>query len=216
MSKRALLIGLLVVGVALLSGCDLLDQFIEGITGGGIPGGGTGTVVSGNMGYNLRATVSLIPNLANPVRTIERFVGVGFSSGGGSYDPNPRKFIATSWDGGDFSNTYFEARLNAAEDTIEYFYARQTRANVWFAWTFVHEIRGYNVSSSTPPAGAAPGGHYFILKGLNAHATIDLLTYRRWPPAREGYSLSNPETWVNSHNDIIPSADNVITIRLDY
>jgi len=210
MSKRALLIGLLVVGVALLSGCDLLDQFIEGITGGGIPGGGTGTVVSGNMGYNLRATVSLIPNLANPVRTIERFVGVGFSSGGGSYDPDTRKFIATSWDGGDFSNTYFEARLNAAEDAIEYFYARQTRANVWFAWTFVHEIRGYNVPFSYDEGSS----RIFSVTGANAHVNVDLLIYKGW--SLPGESASNPSEWVSSHNALIGNSEDYITIRLDY
>lgn len=41
MRKKQLLMGLLVVGIALLSGCDLLDQIIDGITGGGTAGGGT-------------------------------------------------------------------------------------------------------------------------------------------------------------------------------
>lgn len=208
MNKRALLIGLLVVGAALLSGCDLLDQFIAGIPGGGT--GGTGTVVSGSMAYNFRATVSLIPNLANPVRTTERSVGVEFSSGGGNYNSVARKFIATSWDGGDFSNTYFEARLNAAEDAIEYFYARQTRANVWFAWTFVHEIRGYNVPFSHDEGSS----RIFSVTGANTHVNVDLLIYKGW--SLPGESASNPSEWINSDAAIIPNIDNVITIRLDY
>jgi Leucine-rich repeat (LRR) protein len=39
MRKRLLLIGLLVVGVALLSGCDLLDQLIDQIASGGTTSG---------------------------------------------------------------------------------------------------------------------------------------------------------------------------------
>lgn len=38
MRKRLLLIGLLVVGVALLSGCELLDELIDQIAGGGTTG----------------------------------------------------------------------------------------------------------------------------------------------------------------------------------
>jgi len=41
MRKRVLLIGLLVVGIALLSGCEVLDQLIDTITGGGTTGSGT-------------------------------------------------------------------------------------------------------------------------------------------------------------------------------
>ena len=44
MRKRLLLLGVLVVGVALLAGCELLDQITGGIPGGGAPG--TGTAVS--------------------------------------------------------------------------------------------------------------------------------------------------------------------------
>ena|GEM_PF-5265649 len=41
MRKRLLFIGLLVVGIALLSGCELLDRIIDEISGGGTPGNGT-------------------------------------------------------------------------------------------------------------------------------------------------------------------------------
>jgi len=203
-----LLIGLLVVSVALLSGCEILDNITGGITGGGT--GGTETVVSGSMAFNFRATVSLPPNFAHPVRTSERFVGVDFSSGGGNYTSVARKFIATSWNGGDFSNTYFEARLNAAKDMIEYFYARQTQANVWFAWTHVYEIRGYNV----PFSHAEGSSRIFSVTGANAHVNVDLLIYKGW--SLPGESASNPSEWINSDAAIIPNIDNVITIQLDY
>ena len=223
MRKRLLLIGLLVVGVALLSGCDLLDQIIDSITGGGTPGGGTTgpkTVVSGQMDYTLRATVSLIPNLANPVRTVDRSIGpVPIFSWFENIDYDPvNKIFTSTWNGGDFSDTYFEARLNAAEDTIEYFYVRQTRENVWFAWTFVNEIRGYNLPLD--PGLTVGSSRCFRVEGSNAHLIVDLLTYKEW--SLPGESASNPSAWVSvdlltsSANALIGASTNYITITLDY
>ena len=55
MRKRLLLIGLLVVGVALLSGCELLDEIIDSITGdgtgGGTDGGTDGGTISGVVNF---------------------------------------------------------------------------------------------------------------------------------------------------------------------
>jgi hypothetical protein len=225
-SKRVLLIGLLVVGVALLSGCELLDA----ITGGGTtpPGGGTtgpGAVTSVSISYNLAATISerLMPTY--PVTTKEGSVVMDFFRPyGGSYNANTRTFT-NNWDNqvGDFSNTDLVVRLNAAEDAIEYFYARQTQSNVWFAWTYVNEIRGYNIPISTHTDPNFPGSRYFIVTGTNAHLSIDRMIYKGWARESEGYSATNPIEWayldndiIPSINDIIPASTNAITIRLDY
>jgi len=205
-----LLIGLLVVGVAMLSGCEILDNIISGITGGGTtpPGGGTtgpGAVTSVSISYNLAATLyeQIMPTY--PVTTKQSSVVMDFYRPyGGHYDADHRKFT-NNWDNqlGDFKDTDLEVRLNAAEDAIEYFYAQQTQENVW-SWTFVNEIRGYNM-------------RYFILKGTNVHMNIDHLIYKGWAREDEGYySVSNPIEWVESDYDIIPNINNTITIRLDY
>jgi len=220
------MIGLLVVGVALLSGCELVDRIIDGITGGGTPGGGTpgvsGTVVKAAISYNLEANVSerLMPTYTatTAVDTITAAFEPYYAP---TYHATTNTYTAT-WDGqtgGEYSNTYLEVRLNTAGDTIEYFYARQTQTNVWFAWTYVDEIRGYNI----PYSRTEGGSRYFVVTGTNAHVTVDRLTYKRWTPAREGYSASNPNEWSITQTDVTPSIDNIvpsisneITIRLDY
>jgi len=207
-----------VVVVAMLSGCDLLDQIIDSITGGGTPppGGGTtgtGAITSVSISYNLAATLyeQIMPTY--PVTTKASSVVMDFYRPyGGIYYPDTKTFV-NNWDNqvGDFSNTDLEVRLNAAEDAIEYFYAQQTQANVW-AWTFVNEIRGYNI----PYSHTDGNSRYFILTGTNVHMNIDHLIYKGWSREGEGYySKSNPIEWVESDYDIIPSSNNTITIRLD-
>jgi hypothetical protein len=227
MHRRLLIVGLLVVSVAILSGCELLDQIIGPTPGtgdpGGGPGGGTGSpgaVTSVSISYNLAVTLSerLMPQYA--ATTKESSVDMDFFRPyGGTYNAATRTFT-NNWDdqAGDFSNTYLEVRLNATEDAIEYFYARQTQENVWYAWTFVNEIRGYNI----PYSHTDGGSRYFSVTGTDAHLSIDRMTYKGWTPAREGYSASNPNEWayldyVASPNidDVIPASTNTITIRLD-
>jgi len=222
MRKKLLLIGLLVVGVALLSSCDLLDQIMNGITGGGTTDGGTtgsNTMASGSMNYGLRATVSLRGNLANPVRTVDRTVGpvltfTWFENI--DYDSVNKKFTAT-WNGGDLSDTYFEAQLNAAEDAIEYFYVRQTREN-YYTWTYVNEIRGYNLPLD--PSLTVGSSRTFSVEGSNAHAIVDLLTHREW--SLSDGSASDPAAWVSvdlqasSANALIGVSTDFIWITLDY
>jgi hypothetical protein len=137
---------------------------------------------------------------------------------GGSYNAATRTFT-NNWDNqvGDFSNTYLEVRLNAAEDMIEYFYARQTQ-DVWGGWTYVNEIRGYNI----PYSHTDSGSRYFAVTGTAAHLSLDRMTYKGWTPAREGFSASNPNTWAYldyvvdpSIDDVIPASNNSITIRLN-
>jgi len=231
MRGRLLTAGVLVMCVAILSGCDLLDQIIAAIPGGPVPGdggtpppgGGTtspGTVTSVSIDYNFEVTLSerLMPTY--PVTTSESTVVMEFFRPyGGTYNATTRTFTIT-WDDqvGDFSNTYLEVRLNAAEDTIEYFYARQTQENVWGAWTFVNEIRGYNI----PYSYADGGSRYFVVTGTDAHLSIDRMVYKGWTPAREGFTASNPNEWANldyvvnpNVDDVIPASGNQISIQIN-
>jgi len=207
MRRRLLVAGLVVVALAALAGCDLLDQLIDTITGGaGGPGGtgGQGAVVSGRMEFHLAAYISEDTGMSTPGT-----VGTTFWSSAGHYDATTKRFTAT-WDGGDFSNTRFEARLNATEEYIEYFYARQTQSGVWGAWTYVHEIRGYNVLYSHTDGTS----RFFVVDGSDAHVIIDVLVYKAWSTALG--SAQNPVDWVSSPGALIGSTDDIITIRLDY
>jgi len=217
MRKRLLLIGLLVIGVALLSGCELLDQIFGMFTGAGTPdGGGTtspGSVTKVAISYNLEATVSEKPMPTSPVTTSQETVIASFQPSGGTYNATTKTFTAT-WDGqtgGQYSNTYLEVRLNDTEEYVEYYYARQTQSNVWFAWTYVDEIRGINVLNLNHET---DNPRIYQVTGIAAHIPIDLLTYKRWARESEGYGLSNPIEWINSRADIIPSIDNIITITV--
>lgn len=222
------MVGLLVVGVvgvAMLSGCDVFEQLIDKITGTGDPGGGTtspGTVASVSISYSLAVKLSerLMPSypLVDPRKDFVVEMDF-FRPYGGTYNAATRTFT-NNWDNqvGDFSNTYLEVRLNAAEDAIEYFYARQTQENVWYAWTFVNEIRGYNI----PYSHTDGGSRYFSVTGTTAHLSLDRMTYKGWTPAREGYSASNPNEWAYldyvvtpNIDDVTPASSNTITIRLD-
>jgi len=206
MRRRLLVVGVLLIGVAALAGCDLIDGIIDTITGGGSGsgGGGFGAVVSGRMEFHLAAYITEDTGMSTP-----GVVGTTFFSSGGSYNAATKTFSAT-WDAGDFSNTYFEARLNATEEYIEYFYARQTQSNVWGAWTYVHEIRGYNVLYSHTEGTS----RFFVVDGSDAHVIVDLLVYKAWSNALG--SAQNPVEWVSAPGALTGSTDDIITIRLDY
>jgi hypothetical protein len=205
--RRLLLVGLVIAGIALLSGCDFIDQLLDAISGIGGPGGGgtpaAGSVVSGRLEFHLWG------NISESGGSQQGSVGTMFMSGSGSYNAATKTFTAT-WDGGDFSNTYFEARLNATEEYIEYFYARQTQSNVWGAWTYVHEIRGYNILYSYTDGNS----RYFIVDGSDAHVIVDQLQYKAWSTSLG--SASAPVYWVNSPGALLGDSSDVIQIRLDY
>ena len=231
MRKRLLLLGVFVIGVALLSGCEFLDQILAALPGGGgtPPGGGTpvttGGVTSVSIKYNFEVTMSEQLNPSYPVTTSQGTVVMEFFRPyGGTYNATTRTFTINSWDDqvGDFSNTYLEVRFNTAEDTIEYFYARQTQSNVWGAWTFVNEIRGYNIPYSYTDSAAAGGARYFAVTGVDAHLSIDRMIYKEVTRESEGYSIANPFRWayldytVNPNlDDVIPDATNNITIQVN-
>jgi len=101
--KRLLVVGLLVVGVALLSGCALLDQIIGGIPGGGSGGGTANSAypISGRMKFSLAATVWRDDGYTGE-KTYAGNVAATFWSGAGWTDEDTLAFNAYLWDGGDF------------------------------------------------------------------------------------------------------------------
>jgi len=135
-------------------------------------------------------------------------VGTIFYSSGGNYDPVTKTFKAT-WNGGDFSNTYFEAKLNYTEEYIESFYAKQTRSGLWGAWTYVHEIRGNNILYSYTDGNS----RYFIVDGSDAHVIISEISYKAWSTSLG--SAQNPVEWVSSPGALTGDTSDIITIRLD-
>jgi hypothetical protein len=218
MQKKLWLIGLLVIGVALLSGCELLDQIIDSISGGGTPGGGTttpGAITSVGISYHLDVTLSERddpPKLTGPaVTTRVSSVGMTITPKTGSYNPTTRVFTA-NWDNqvGNYSNTRLELQLNETEEYVEYITMSQTQSNVWFAWTFVNEIRAIHILDRYGSATDNP--RTYEVDGVQVQDIVELLTYKGWSTA--GGSFSNPLEWINSKADIIPNLDNIITIEV--
>jgi len=201
MARRAIAISVVLLSVGLLGGCDFIDSVLD-LIGAGSGGSGAGAVVSGRLEFHLAATIS------ESGGTHDGTVGTIFYSSSGTYNAATRTFVAT-WDGGDFSNTVFEARLSADEQYVEYFYARQTRAGVYGAWTYVHEIRGYNV----PYSYSDGNSRYFMISGSSAGSVVDLFAYKTWSTSLG--SEQNPVDWVNSPSALTGSGDDIITIRLD-
>jgi len=211
--KKLLLVGLLVVSVALLSGCDLLDQIIDAITGGGPGGtGGTGNQypISGRMKFHLDATVWQ-NNGYTPIASYAGSVGTTFWSGAGK--PGGC-FNAYMWDGGDFSNTMFYTCLSQDEKTIVSFVATQTQANVWSAYTHMNTIEGVNV----PYSHIDGNSRYYRVEGTAARALVTELEFKMWVPGAEnGGSLSDPQEWITGGPAALTgNVDDYIEIRLDY
>lgn len=223
MTRRIVLIGLLVVGVALLSGCDLLDQILDAISGitnpGGTPGGGTttptGGITSVGITYHFDVTLSERadpPPLTGPaVTTRASSIGLTIEPKAGTYDPSTRIFKA-NWDHqvGDYSNTYLELQLNTTEEYVEYIIMRQTQSNVWFAWTFVNEIHAIHILDRY--GSAADNPRTYEVDGVQVQDIVEQLAYKTW--STTSGSSTNPLDFINSKADIIPSLSNIITITV--
>jgi len=210
MHKRLFLIGLLVVGVAMLSGCALLDQILGGSTGGGTPGGGTTTSaypVSGRMKINLAATV-WTDNGYTGAHTYAGSVATTFLSGIGSYSEYARLFQSYGWNVGDFSDTGFSATLSADEKTITFFSASQTQANAFLGYTYQHVIVGNNV----PFSHIDGKSRYYRIHGTDARALVTQVEYTAWVPgstAKGDWITGGPAALTGGSGDYIE-------IRLDY
>ena len=205
MSKRMLLIGLLVVGVALLSSCEILDA----ITGGGTIS--AAYPISGRMKMNLAATVWQHNEFTPPDSSSAGAVATTFWSGTGHYNEEIDLFSAYSWNGGDFSNTWFTATLSEDEKTITEFHAMQTQANAWWAYTQVHKLDGVNV----PFSHVDGNSRYYRIEGTAARANVTEVEFKMWTPGVG--SDSNPQEYIlGGPAALTGGTGDYIEIRLDY
>jgi len=214
--KRLVLVGLLMLGVAMLSGCELWEQIVDAITGITDPGGG-GTTVPGGITsvaitYHLDVTMSEKVMPTYPVTTGPGTIVTVVAPKSGTYYPETKTFKAT-WNNqvGNYSNTYLEIQLNDTEEYVESYILRQTQSNVWGAWTFVNEISGIHILNLNHET---DNPRIYEVQGTDAHIPISHLVYKAWARESEGYNINNPIEWVNSQADIIPSNDNRITIEV--
>ena len=196
------------VGVALLSGCALLDQIFGGITGGG-SGGGTASSaypISGRMKFSLAATVWRDDGYTGK-HTYAGNVATTFWSGAGEYHEDSRKFTAYNWDDGeDFWNTYFNATLSADGKTITSFSAYQTQANVWGGYMYTHGIDGVNV----PFSHVDGNSRYYRIDGIAVRALVTKLEFgMSAPPDTSEWTEGGPAALTGDAGDYIE-------IRLDY
>jgi len=225
MRKRLLLIGLLVVGVALLSGCELLDQIAGGgipggdIPGGDTPGGGTaspgGEVVDVYIMYGLTARISEQLGPDDPITTRVANIGAAFSPETVTYNADTKTFIGT-WDDDWHSDTYLELRLSSTEEYVDYFYVKATedRWSPAAPWTYVDELRGYNVHHSSWSSDRTIC--YYIVEGTDYRgATYDAFTYEKWDNWDDGLPPHKHE-WANTTYDIVPSSESEVYIRVHY
>ena len=109
MHKRLLFIGLLIVGIALLSGCELLDQIIDAIDGGGTPGGGItygepsgGEIIKVHVLFGFEATISEQLSPDAPITTYEGRITASVQPDTGTYNKATKTFTADSWDDGEW------------------------------------------------------------------------------------------------------------------
>ena len=215
MQKKLLVIGFLVLVVALLSGCALLDQFIDSISGGGGPGGGTTMPeypISGRMKFALDATVWRNDGYTGE-SSYAGNVAATFWSGAGRTDEDSLAFNAYTWDGGDFSDTGFMAALSDDGKTILRFFANQTQANVWGGYTYEHHISGVNVPYSRKEGNS----RYYRIEGTAARALVTELDFRMGVPVTAGGSILSALEWITGGPAATTgSVNDYIEIRLDY
>jgi len=206
-SKRMLLIGLLVVVVALLSGCEILDNII---------GGGTTSAaypISGRMKINLAATVWRDDGYTG-AHTYAGSVAATFWSGAGNYKDDNNNFAAYTWDGGDFSNTWFSVTLSADEKTIILFSAMQTQANIWGGYTKMHSISG---NGNLPFARVEGNSRYYRIDGKDARTLVTELMFSMWAPGSKRGTASQPLEWITGGPAALTrGTGDYIEIRLDY
>lgn len=219
MRKRLLFVGLLVVGVALLSGCELLDQIIDAITGGGTPDitygeHSGGEVVDVDISYWLMVTISEQLSPDGPITTYEGPIAAGFQPDTGTYNKATKTFTAASWDGECFSNTFLEITLSDTEEDVAHFHVRATSLclfNPMYDWTTVDELRGFNIRHSHWSEDRTSRFYEAVVEGTGI---VDLLTYERW---QDWEGTTWKDEWVdNSHYAIVANPGNTITIRVDY
>lgn len=209
MRKRLLVVGLLVVGVALLSGCAAFQQLIDQITGGGTGGGTTTSAypISGRMKISLAATVWRDDGYTGE-HTYDGVIATTFWSGAGYYYEDSRLFRADIWTGGNFYNTWFDATLSADGKSITSFSASQIQTNAFMGYTYSHRIDGVNV----PFSHLDGNSRYYRIEGTAARSHVTALEYYATVPSSAG-----PGDWITGGPAALTGdVGDYIEIRLDY
>jgi hypothetical protein len=214
--RRLLGVGLLIAVLAVaLTGCEWLTEFLDQInpdgddTGGGTPTGPS-AVVSGRIEIHLQGIMELQEGSTNT-----ETVGDTFYTASGTYDATTRTFTAT-WDDSEFVDTYMEIRLDASEDWVEYFYARQTRTGFTL---FVTEIEGHGVPyTHNGTSNGIPVDHYTVT-GMTANSVVDAINQRIWSTSPgsigEGTEL-NPWKLLPSIASLVDDVSDDIMITLGW
>lgn len=214
--RRFLGVGLLIAVLAVaLTGCEWLTEFLDELNiGGDDVGSGTPTVpsavVSGRIEIHLQGIMELQDGSTNT-----ETVGDTFYTASGTYDATTRTFTAT-WDSSEFVDTYMEVRLDASEDWVEYFYARQTRTGSTF---FITEIEGHGVPyTHSGTSNSIPVDHYTVT-GVSANAVVDSISQRIWStdPGSVGAGTElNPWKLLPSIANLVDDVSDDIMITLGW
>jgi len=206
MRKGALLaVGVMLAAAIALGGCDVVSDWIDELFGGGTSGGFT----AARIAFSLQGNVAR-NDVQAQATVIETQELAAVFQASGAYNELTRTFVAT-WDGGDFSGTHMEIRLNATEEYVEHFEVRQTRVHTFGAWTEVYEIAGHDVLFL---ADDGPD-RLFLVDGPATSVIVDAIEYREWPKnvgtASEPYYRLVPPQLANIWSD----ASSYVEIRLD-
>lgn len=158
----------LLIAVAVV-GCDLISEWIDSIGGGS-----TGGFTSARISFSLQGNVARNDVQAQTTVIETKILGTSFQADG-TYDAMTRTFSAT-WDGGDYSQTSMQIRLDPTGGVVERFEARQTRTRASGAWTEVCEISGHDVLFLVADGPA----RLFLVEGTATSVIIDSIEYREW------------------------------------
>jgi hypothetical protein len=217
--RRLLGVGLLIAVVAVaLTGCEWLTEFfdqpdVDGDDGGGGTPTGSYAVVSGRIEIHLQGVMEYLDGSTNT-----ETVGETFYTATGTYNAVTKTFTAT-WDDNEFANTYMEVRLDASEDIVEYFYARQTRTGMFGDTFFVTEITGHGVPyTHGGTSNDIPVDHYTVT-GMTANAVIDSISQRIWSTSPDSVGAGtelNPWKLLPAVTNLVDAIDDDIMISLGW
>lgn len=215
--RRLLGVGLLIAVVAVaLTGCEWLTEFLDQLNTDVDDGGGVtipAVVVSGRIEIHLQGVMEYQDGSTNT-----ETVGETFYTATGTYDAVTRTFTAT-WNDSEFADTYMEVRLDASEDIVEYFYARQTRTGMFGETFFITEIDGHGVPyTHGGTSNDIPVDHYTVT-GVTANAVVDSISQRIWSTSPDSVGAGtelNPWKLLPAVTSLVDDVNDDIMISLGW
>lgn len=215
--RRLLGVGLLIAVVAVaLTGCEWLTEFLDQLNTDVDDGGGVtipAVVVSGRIEIHLQGVMEYQDGSTNT-----ETVGETFYTATGTYDAVTRTFTAT-WNDSEFADTYMEVRLDASEDIVEYFYARQTRTGMFGETFFITEIEGHGVPYTYGgTSNDIPVDHYTVT-GVTANAVVDSISQRIWSTSPDSVGAGtelNPWKLLPAVTSLVDDVNDDIMISLGW